>query len=92
MQAVRLREIPWVVKSAKKFTKWLKTDSPDRREWSSMDRRDRYCYRWTVGWITYEDLFTDLWSERWFQDGIKSFGFASIENVSPSWIAPLRPD
>lgn len=37
-------------------------------------------FQWTVNYITYEGLFTELWDERWFQCGMKAFGLLALEH------------
>ncbi len=48
-------------------------------EWSRENQDLPTMYRWTVDYITYEGLFTELWMKPWFQNGIKSFGLLAIE-------------
>lgn len=71
-------EIAQVAESADRFGNWLVREAPGGM-WTEDNLRLPDMHRWTVSWICYERLFEELWSERWFQDGIRAFGLLALE-------------
>lgn len=75
---IKANDLAWVAESARRFGHWLVHDAPGDT-WTGESLGLPGIYRWTVSWICYEGLFEWLWSERWFQDGIRAFGLMALE-------------
>lgn len=78
MRSVSLGSIHWITRSASRLADWLINDCKGDT-WTSENLRLTGIYRWTVSFITYESLFTEHWTEPWFQDGMKAFGLLALE-------------
>ena len=78
MAIVRLNEVPWIVAAVERLTLWLIKDCAGST-WTEANMRSPHIYRWTVAFITYEGLFQNLWTEPWFQDGMRAFGLLALE-------------
>lgn len=77
LHAVKAESVPWIRKSAERFSRWLLRNGSG--EWTKKNLALPGIYRSTVSWIPYEGLFTDMWSEPWFQDGMRAFGLLALE-------------
>lgn len=77
LQTVEANEIPWITESAKRFKNWLlRNGSPI---WTKESLALPGIYRWTVSSICYEGSWENLWSEPWFQEGMRAFGLLALE-------------
>lgn len=86
---VKASDLAWVADSASRFSNWLVDEAPGDT-WTQESLKLPGIYRWTVSWICYEGLFEWLWSERWFQDGMRAFGLMALEREG--YIAVLRSE
>jgi hypothetical protein len=75
---IKAKDIAWVARSARRFSKWLVHEASGHT-WTRESLKLPGIYRWTVSWICYEGLFEWLWSEQWFQDGMRAFGLIALE-------------
>jgi hypothetical protein len=78
LHIIKAKDIAWVAKSSRRFRKWLVHETSGRT-WTRESLKLPGIYRWTVSWICYEGLFEWLWSEQWFQEGMRAFGLIALE-------------
>lgn len=77
LHTVEANKVPWIRKSAGQFSNWLlRNGSPI---WTKENLALPGIYRGTVESICYEGSWEALWSEQWFQDGIRAFGLLALE-------------
>jgi hypothetical protein len=55
LHIIKAKDIPWVAKSARRFSKWLVHEASGRT-WTRDSLKLPGSYRWTVSWICYEGL------------------------------------
>lgn len=76
---VILSQISWIAESASQMMNWLIYECKGDT-WTPENQVLPGIYRSSVEFITYESLFVDHWSEKWFQDGVKAFGLLALEH------------
>jgi hypothetical protein len=78
LHIIKAKDIAWVAKSARRLSKWLVHEAPGHT-WTSESLKLPGIYLGTVSRICYEGLFEWLWSEQWFQEGMRAFGLMALE-------------
>lgn len=76
MESITAQDISWIAKSAKRFEKWAL--GTDYEPWVD-NRNSPWWERNVADFIVYESTAEPLWSEKWFQDGMRAFGLIALE-------------